>query len=231
MHELALSIGEPFTSPAWGSNFVVFSGESGSIIPEESSKEYLRRVCKYARHYEVYLVPERFMLMGYQCMCLISPQGKVVGAQRATHLNASAKAGMKRSSSITVYSTEFGGIFLCVDVDIYHPEVVRIAAEMGAQYVICVQQMTRNDYSTQMVLTGIWNAAQSNNIYAIAVSNQFHCICAPLSITQSGDGFVARPTMKTPLARTLNADNLAGCKRRRLLNRKLYAVHRSELIG
>ncbi len=231
MQELSLSIGEPFTSPAWGSNFVVFSGENGVVVPEEDTKEYLRRVCKYAKHYEVYLVPQRFMLMGYQCLCLVSPQGKVVGAQRATHLNTTFKTGSKRSSSLTVYNTEFGGIFLCVDVDIYRPEVVRIAAEMGAQYIICVQQMTRGDYSTDMVLTGVWNAAQSNNVYSIAVSNQFHCICAPLPITDGKDGFIARPTMKTPLARNLNVDRLTECPRQRPLSRKLYAVHRGELIG
>jgi len=230
MKQLTLSIGEPFTSPAWGSNFVVFSGESGAVISEQDSKEYIRKVCKYAKHYEVYLVPERFMLMGFECLCLVSPQGTMVGAQRAVYLGA-GKSGVKRSSTVGVFSTEFGGVFLCVDVDIYHPEVVRIAKEMGADFIFCVQQMPRADYSTEMVLTGVWNAAQSNNIYTIAVSNQFHCICAPRALTPENDGFIVRPTLKTPLSRALDANLLGKLPRRRLLSRSLYATHRRELIG
>lgn len=230
VQELSLSIGEPFTSPAWGSNFVFFSGDPGGVIPEEESKEYLRRVCKYARMHQVYLVPERFMLMNYQCMCLISPQGKMLGAQKATHLYLPAQPGSKRGIVIDVFSTEFGGIFLCVDVDVYHPEVLRIAAEMGAQYVFCAQQISREDYSSHMVLSGIWNGAQANNLFAVAVSNQFHSVCAPLALSPHGDGFLVKPTMKTPVSAQMQADDLARIPRRRLLGRKLYAVHRGELL-
>ena len=230
MQELALSIGEPFTSPAWGSNFVLFSGDPGAVIPDTDTKEYLRRACKYARVYQVYLVPERFMLMDYQCMCLISPQGKVIGAQKATHLAVPFPPGTKRGAALEVFSTEFGGIFLCVDVDVYHPEVIRIAAEMGAQYIVCAQQISRADYASHMVLSGIWNAAQSNNVFAMAVCNQFHCACAPLTLTRGEDGFLVKPTLKTPLSVKMLADDLAGCPRRRLLSRRLYAVHRGELV-
>jgi len=229
--QLTISIGEPFTSPAWGSNFVVFSGENGVIIPEEDSKEYIRRVCKYAKHYEVYLVPERFMLMGYECLCLVSPSGEMLGAQRAIYMNTAAKEKSKRSTTVTVHNTEFGGIFLCVNVDIYHPEVARIAADMGARYIVCVQEMPRGDYATNMVVTGIWNAAQSNNLYAIAVSNQFHCICAPRVITQTDDGFIVRPTMKMPISKMLDSSPLEKLPHRRLLSRKIYMTHRGELLG
>ena len=231
MREMALSIGEPFTSPAWGSNFVVFSGENGNVISEDGAKEYFRKCCKYAMYYEVYLVPERFMLMGYECMCLVSPQGKMIGAQRAIHVNNSVKGGIKRGGSLEIYNTEFGGIFLCVDVDIYRPFVVRVASDMGSKYIICVQNMPRGDYSIDMVLTGVWSAAQSGSLFAISVSNQFHCICAPLALTKQNDGFIARPTLKTPLAKTMSADSLIEIARRRPLSRKLYATHRAELIG
>lgn len=230
MQELSLSIGEPFTSPAWGSNFVVFSGDPGELIGEADAKDYMRRACKYARLYQVYLVPERFVLLGYQCMCLISPQGKVIGAQKSTHLRLPAKPGGKRGVTLEVFSTEFGGVFLCVDVDVYHPEVARIAAEMGAHYMICAQEMGRADYSTSMVLSGIWSASQHNSLFGIAVCNQFHCVCAPLAITPMQDGFFVKPTLKTPVTIKLLADDLAAAPRRRLLSRKLYAVHRAELL-
>jgi len=231
LRELSLSIGEPFTSPAWGSNLVFFSGDPGAVIPDENAKEYLRRCCKYARHYEVYLIPERFMVMGYTCMCLITPQGKVIGAQKAVHLYLPTTPGNKRGTALEVMNTEFGGVFLCVDVDIYHPELVRVAAEMGAQYIFCAQQMARSDYSSHMVISGIWNAAQQNNVFGAAVCNQFHCVCAPLSISPYEDGFLAKPTLKTPVTVKMLADDLERCPKRRLLSRKLYAVHRGELLG
>jgi hypothetical protein len=75
MTDLSLCVVEPFTSPVWGANLAIFSGQAGESIPEAKAKEYISRACKYAKHHEVYLVPERFLLMGYQCLCLISPEG------------------------------------------------------------------------------------------------------------------------------------------------------------
>lgn len=227
MTELKLSVGEPFTSPAWGSNFVVFS--CTDPIPENAAKEYLRKVCKYARGYGVYLVPERFLLMGYQCMCLISPEGRVLGAQKGLYLNTVTRVG-KHSAQMDVLRTEFGGIFLCVDVDIYHPEVVRIAESMGVHYVVCSQQIAPQEYGSSMVLTGPWNAAQTSNTYVIGVCDQFLCVCAPQEITKHEDGFIISPNLRTPMTAKLNADLLARCKRPFRLSRKFYAIHRSDLL-
>lgn len=228
MTELRLSVGEPFTSPAWGSNFVVFS--SGEIVQEDSSKEYLNRVCKYARSFQVYLVPERFMLMDYQCMCLISPAGKVIGAQKGLFVSGLNRGG-KHSGSLETIITEFGSIFLSVDVDIYQPEVARIASAMGAQYIISSQFIAEGDYNSSMVLTGSWNAAQSGNLYVISACNQFNCVSAPLSLTKHNDGFLIQPNLKLPLTAKLTADALLTCKPPFHLSRRFYAIHRSELIG
>lgn len=227
MTELNLSIGEPFTSPAWGSNFVVFAG--GETIPEDDSKDYMRRVCKYAKHYGVYLVPERFLLMGYRCLCLISPDGRVLGAQKALYINTNNRIG-KRSSTLEVLATEFGGVLLCVDVDIYHPEVARIAEGMGAQYLICSQDIADREYSSSMVLTGPWNAAQACNLYVIDACNQFNCVCAPLPLTKHEDGFVTAPSLKTPMTAHLNAEDLRRLRLPYRLSRKFYAIHRSDLL-
>lgn len=228
MKELSLSVVEPFSSPAWGSNFIVFSG-GGAIIPEDDAKAYLSKVCKYAKHFGVYLVPERFMLMGYQCMCLISPDGKVLGAQKALYLNLASRMG-KRSSRLEVQNTEFGGIFLCLDVDIYHPEVCRIAAGMGAQIIICSQRIVSRAYGSHMVIAGVWNAAQLNHCYAVSVSNQFHCVCAPRALSNHGDGFIAPPNLKLPMTAKLDCARLSKIKARPTLNRKFYAIHREELL-
>ena len=231
MTELALSIGEPFTSPAWGSNFVVFAGESGYPIPEQHTKDYLRRCRKYAAHYGAWLVPERFILLGHQCMGLISPEGKVVGAQRAVFASPVFHPGTERNPVAEVFPTEHGGVFLCVDVDVYRPEVARIAASMGAQIIICSQSISPEDYASHMVLTGAWNAAQLAGCYVAAVSSQFSCVCAPVRLTAQRDGFLNPPSLKKPMTQRLCTDKLAQLRRPKPLSRKFYALHREELIG
>jgi len=231
MQELSLSVGEPFTSPAWGSNFVVFAGDTGYPVPEPQTKEYISRCCKYARHYNVWLVPERFILMGHQCMGLINPEGKVLGAQKAIYNSPVFNVTGKKNSALEIFSTEFGGIFLCVDVDIYRPEISRIASGMGAQIIICSQSIRQGDYSSHMVLTGVWNAAQLAAAYVIAVTNQFNCVCVPVDFTPLRDGFINSPNLKMPMTARIMVDNLDKLRRSKPLNRKFYAIHRGELIG
>ena len=231
MIELSLSVGEPFTSPAWGGNFVVFAGETGLPVPEPHTKEYIQRCCKYAKHYGVWLVPERFILMGYQCMGLINPQGKVLGAQKAICNGPVYKAGGKKTSQPELFSTEFGSIFLCVDVDIYRPEIARVVSGMGAQIIICSQSIQRGDYSSHMVLTGAWNAAQLAMTYVIAVTNQFNCVCVPIEMTTLRDGFLVPPNLKLPMTQRIAAEKLDNLIRPKPLNRKFFAANRAELIG
>ena len=229
MKELKLAIGEPFLSPAWGSNLAVFSSETGLPVAESAVQEYLRRACKYAAHYGVYLVPERFLLQGHQCMCLIGPDGRIAGAQQALFLSPQTPRG-KRGTDIMVVDTEFGGVALCVDVDIYRPEVARIAATKGAQLFIVSQFIDSGDYHSGMVLSGCWNAAQGANLFVVDTCNQFHCVCAPLALTPHKDGFLCQPSLKMPMPVQIAVSHLGVGGRRFLLSRKLYAVHRNELI-
>jgi len=227
--ELALCFSEPFSSPAWGSNFVVFTSETGMTIPENLSKSYLSRIVKYAKHHGVYLVPERFMLASYHCMCLISPTGEILGAQKAVYLNPMNRMG-KRSARVEVFPTEFGGIFLCVDVDIYHPEVCRFACEMGAEIIVCSQYLTKAEYGSHLVVSGCWNASQLNGAYAIAASGQFHCVCAPVPISAHGDGFIVPPNLKLPMTARIHVEKLSHVLEKPKLGRKFYAIHREELL-
>lgn len=227
-----MSVGEPWTSPAWGSNFVMFASETVRPVAEPHTREYLRRCCKYARHYQVWLVPERFVLMGYQCMCLIDPQGKVTGAQKALFNGPAHRVpGGKKSTSLHIFPTEMGSVFLAVDVDIYRPAVVRVAAAMGAQIILCNQSIEEGDYSSSMVLTGAWNAAQLAGVYVAAVTNQFNCVCAPVPLSPLADGFLSPPRRRLPMTQTLSAEHLSALKGPKPLSRKLYALHRGELLG
>jgi len=230
VNALHLSIGEPFKSNAWGSNFVVFSSESGNSIPEDSVKDYLVKACRYAKHYNVYLVPERFMLMGHHSMCLISPEGRVMGAQKAAFHNLT-HLYENRGGELNLLSTEFGSIFLCVDVDIYHPEIPRLVQVMGGAYMICSQFIDAGDYNTGMVTTGVWSAAQSCSMFVVGVSNQFNCVCAPRRLTQNDDGFIITPRSKMPIRVDMQAEHLARLPQRDFLPRKFYAMHRDDICG
>lgn len=229
MTELSLSAAEPFSSPVWGSNFVVFTSESGAAVPEPLVKAYLSRACKYAKHYGIYLVPERFILMDYHCMALISPKGETLGAQKAVFANPLNRLG-KRGVSLEVFHTEFGGISLCVDVDVYHAEVCRCAAGMGAQIIICSQNVSRAEYGSHMVVSGAWSVSQLNRVYMVAVSGQFNCVCSPMLISTHGDGFIVPPSLRLPMTARLHSDKLSSVAPAPLLNRKFYALHRAELL-
>jgi len=231
MSELTLSVVEPLTSPAWGSNFAVFSGDTGLPIPEAGAKEYLRRCCNYAQRYEVWLVPERFILSGRQCMGLITPQGEVMGVQKAIYDSPTFKSSGKESVRLEVFSTGMSGVCLCVDADIYRPEVACIAGNMGAQVIVCSQSIASEDYANHMVLTGVWNAAQVAGVYVVAATNQFNCVCAPIELTPQRDGFLNPPGLKMPMIQRLSPDKLNKLRKPKALNRKFYAVHREELIG
>jgi hypothetical protein len=209
----------------------MFATETGEPIPEPEVKEYLRRCCKYAKHYQVWLVPERFVLMGYHCMCLIDPQGKVVGAQKALYHHSALSFGGKKSTSLHIFPTEMGSVSLCVDVDIYRPEVTRIAASMGAQIILCNQNIRQGDYSSSMVLAGAWNAAQLAGVYVVSVTNQFNCVCTPIPLSPLKDGFLCPPGRRLPMTQKLSVQQLDTLKRPKPLSRKLYALHRNELVG
>jgi len=230
MTEMVICAIEPFTSPVWGANCALFVADNGAAVPEDGSKDYISRCCRYAKHHGVYLIPERFVLMGYQCMCIISPDGAVLGAQKNIFRNTDLP-GSKRSNTIEVVGTEFGGVYLCVDVDIFRPETVRIAVSMGAQFVICSMQISMADYNSGMVVAGPWNAAQSNHVYTVSVGNAFRCICAPRALTKNNDGFLLTPSLKLPMTANLASAYLMGMPQRFCLSRRLYAVHRGELVG
>jgi Predicted amidohydrolase len=230
MTTLMLGVGEPFSSPPFNSNFVVFSSATGAAVPEQDTQDYIKRACRYARQFGVYLVPERFVLMGYQSMCLISPEGRALGVQKALHLRPGGD-GQKQSVVLEIISTEFGGIFLCVDSDIYHPQVARIAHSLGAHILIASQQLAQGEHNNRRVLSGVWSAAQGNALYAVGVCNKFNCVSAPRALTQRNDGFVVPPNLKMPMTAEIAAEELHRVPPRPALNRRFYEVHRQDLTG
>lgn len=117
---------------------MVFS-DVKSYIPEWDTPDYLNACRKYAMKNNVYLVPSRFVVNNILYLCLFSPKGEVLGIQGATHRNLYNQAELSQYDKIEPIQTPIGNIFLCVDVDIYHPQVLRIARMKGAQIVIASQ--------------------------------------------------------------------------------------------
>lgn len=198
----------PFGKPKQLSELVIFS-DVKSYIPEWDTRDYLNACRKYAAENHVYLVPSRFVVDNVLYLCLFSPQGEILGIQGATHRNLYNQAQFSQYDKIETIQTPIGNIFLCVDVDIYHPQVVRVARMKGAQLIIASQFIDSYQLSRHMLTTGIWNAAQSNGVYVVGCCNCFSAVAAPCSLTEDESGYLVSPTSSHSLFAKLYLDKLA----------------------
>ncbi|WRS28336.1 hypothetical protein U6B65_04170 [Oscillospiraceae bacterium MB08-C2-2] len=230
MEMLKLSVGEPFSSPAFNSNFVVFSDLSCPYIPEEQTRKYLAACCRYARQYHIHLVPHRFVLQNFLCMCLISPDGRVLGAQRACYVNLLDDTDFERGTDISSLDTVFGPLFLCVDVDIYHPLVCEAASRLGAKIIISSQFIRLQQYGSHMVINGAWNVAQTNHVFVVSVTNHASAVCIPAAISQEKDGFFVPPSGKFPFTAALDISQLNTVRSKPFLGNTLLHVHMEQLL-
>lgn len=200
--------------PSAGTDIVVFS-DVMPFVGQESAGEYLMRCRDYAVRHRVYLVPARFVLRGFLCMCLMSPSGAMAGIQRAAHLNLSLAGAAKRADEISVIQTKIGKIFLCVDTDIYHPEVLRAAKLTGAQIVVSSQYIDERDYTHEHLVSGAVSASASNFVYVVNVAGHHCSITAPRVATHDGSGFVLRPELPhgtgADIYPELMDDAISGC--------------------
>lgn len=187
-----VSIIPPFGKVRQLTDLVIFS-DVKSYIPEWDTPDYLNACRKYAAQNKVYLVPSRFVVDNILYLCLFSPKGEILDIQGATHRNLYNQAELEQYHKIEPISTPIGNIFLCVDVDIYHPQVVRVARMKGAQIVIASQFIDSYQLSRHMLTTGIWNAAQSNGVYVVGCCNCFSAVAAPCSLTQDESGYLVPP--------------------------------------
>lgn len=188
---------------------------------------------KYAAKAGVFLVPGLYIKDGHLCSCLIDNNGKLAGEQKGTHLNTYLFNDLKRGSGINVIDTPFGRIFLCVDVDIYKPEVIRIAALSGADIVICSQFINAPDYSEEMILAGPWQEAQQNCLYILSSTNHGGNIIGPCSSTEDLSGYLARGSINDNIYSSLSPEKKKEAYRSfpvfDSLNNELYNKHLKEL--
>lgn len=179
MQQLTIAIVPTLAAPPEGAQLVIFCDPRGYVAEIDSSM-MLAAAARYAIRHKVYLVPERFIAANYLCLCLLSPQGVVIGAQRAVHLNLSLREhNYYRDDAIRPFDTPLGRVALLVDVDVNMPQVARAAVEAGATLLLSSQFIQLYDLYEDRVRYGAINAAVSNGVNVAAAPPEWEgSLCA-----------------------------------------------------
>ncbi len=229
---LSLGLTQPFQPPLEGTQMVVFS-DIKNYTAEYEAPRYIKKCINYAKEYNVYLVTGRFVATNFLCMAFIGPDGQVIGVQRATHLNLTYQTALKRSTDLDLYDTPFGRIFLCVDVDIYHPEVLRSAVMRGAKLIISSQYIEFVDYGMHTILQGAYNAAMSYGATVVNVNNNSRCILAGKETARREEQFLLPLGTDLPVMLSIDLDDPAIMARRSKLEQgcrpDVYRAYAAEL--
>lgn len=230
MQDMILSVAEAFEEPSSQSNFVVFKN-SQPAIPIVQGGRYFKKCKQYAREHSTYVVTGLMNIADFLCLCMFDPNGKVVGAQRALFFTRENRDLFKKTGSVALFDTPYGKVFLCVDADIYNPEVQRSARLGGCEILVSSQWFTAGEYSEQLLYTGGWGAAQTNNFMVIAANNHTAAVCAPFLTTTDNTGYLVKPTVKTAAA-SFNVSRLSDIHsdyHSSHFNTALFAAHRNLL--
>jgi len=165
--------------PPPDTQLVVFS-DPKPYMAEALAAQMLSRAVQYARRYGVYLVPQRFLAERSLCLCLLSPAGVPLGAQRATHLNLDYRAErLRRADRILPFDTPIGRVALLVDVDLEMPHAVRQAAREGAQLLLASHFLQPFDLTAERVRLVAAGASHANGIPLVGSMGGFGVICPP----------------------------------------------------
>ena len=192
MARTVVCVTEAFQKPKPLTDLVIFS-DLRPQIPSGDLSPYMKYCSMYAKEHQVWLVPHRFVVDNKLYLCLFDPNGSVVAYQGLLHRHLSSQNKMDTDDSVHVIQTPIGNLFLCVDTDIYYPEVLRLAKLKGADLVISSQYINAYDFKPKRITTGIWNAAQQQGLYVVGCSNAFSAVAAPWELTSDGTGFLVQP--------------------------------------
>lgn len=178
MKAVTVSVVNSFSPPPADAELVLFS-DPKNYVAQYDSEKMLARAVRYAKHYGVYLVPDRFVTEDSLCLCLIGPDGSPVLGQKAIHLNLDYRGFFRRESRLESAATPFGRVALAVDVDINFPQVARAAAAQGVQLILSSQFIQLFDYLETRVEYGAVAAAKSNAVSVAAVTSAGAVLVGP----------------------------------------------------
>lgn len=196
MELFPIEIRPPFQPPSEDAKLVLLA-DGGIHFDGADLRRHLSQCVRYAREHRVYLVSGLFAHEGNLCLCLLGPDGRALCRQPALHLALPLRGALRPGERAEVVHTELGNLFLCVDADICHPQVLRTAALKGADAVLSVQCLDPAEETPERILCTVWNAAQSNNVYV-----------ANFAAGGAGDGYLVRRTGMLPVRFALNMERL-----------------------
>ena len=177
-------------------NLVVFkNGEE--VVPPKLEELFIASCKKYAQKFKVFLSTCLYRDGHYLCMAVISPEGEILGVQRAAYINLRWANEIEPYDDIEIISTPLGKIFLAADADIYHPEVLRLAIFNECDFIISSQMFPMVDFNEDRIFFGARSAAAANRIYILHTTTYSSALLCPPELTSDGSGFLAYPTGKT----------------------------------
>lgn len=193
--------------PSSDARLVAFADE-GIRETRTDVHKHLQQCAAYAKRYEVYLVTGLLVHDGNLCLCLIDPAGELVCRQGANQLSMALRSRLKPENVQHVVSTELGNLTLCVDADIYYPQVLRAAALKGADMAISIQHLDPGEDTPSRLMASVWNAAQTNNLYIMNLSGNGCTVTCPAPVTRNRDGYIVRRTSMVPVRFGFNTRRL-----------------------
>ena len=168
MQQFTVAITNVLAPPPKDADIVIFADQR-SYVAELDSHQMLAAAARYAVRNKVYVVPERFVAADSLCLCMLAPDGSVLGVQRACYHNVSMRQNnLLRADEIQPFDTPFGKVALIVDVDINMPQCARAAVMNGASMIISSQYLPLYDFYEDRINYSVVNAAASNGIQIAA---------------------------------------------------------------
>lgn len=165
----------PFETPEHGTELVIFT-PSKRYMQEWEAKTFVEKASAYAVNNSVYVLVPMFSLNDFLAVCLVDPQGKAAGIQRAHRLSPENAVGHLTAEKLKTFDTPIGRFLITVDVDIYDPELTATALEEKCNAILALQYIPDLDFSKERILFGAWRASQQTGLPVINVSNQGHCV-------------------------------------------------------
>lgn len=220
MQQLSIAIVPTLAAPPKGAQLVIFA-DPRNYVAEIDSAIMLAAAARYAIKHKVYLVPERFVAANHLCICMLAPDGSVMGLGQAAHLNVSMRQhNFQRGDAVSVFDTPFGKTALLADVDINMPQVCRAAVLQGAQLLISSQYMPLYDFFEDRVKYGAVNAARSNGVQVITA------IGAGGAVVDANGHFIVKYTDTLPISAQLELGVFLGDLKAMQTAKDLLMAHR-----
>ena len=196
-----------FHAPSGDARLVMFADEDIHTSKLDVQK-HLQLCAEYAAKYRVYLVSGLMVHNQNLCLCLFDAQGNLICRQAAVQLSLALGGKLTRDDRVQVVHTALGNLALCVDVDIFHPQVARAAALKGADVLLSIQHLDPVDDTQERLICSVWNAAQTNNLYVVNLAGSSCTVTCPAALTRAQDGYLVRRTSIVPTRFGLNLDRL-----------------------